>query len=133
MSQRRGGPGGGLGAPEETPDPLHRYRGFILGGLGVALALGVFYVVTRPKKPAVMRPSSQPTVAGKRAEVRSAPPAAPQPKASQNGNRLLEALKEELFQLEMERHQGRISAEDYEKAKSALDTTLARAAKRAGS
>ncbi len=52
MAQRRGGPGGGLGAPEETPDPLHRYRGFILGGLGVALALGVFYVVTRPK-PAV--------------------------------------------------------------------------------
>ncbi len=50
-----------------------------------------------------------------------------------NGDRLLDALKEELFQLELERHQGKISAEEYEKAKTALDTTLARAAKRAGS
>lgn len=135
MAQRRGGPGGGLGAPEETPDPLHRYRGFILGGLGVLLALGVFYVVTRPK-PAATGRSAQPAAAGKRAEAKSAlaaASAAPHAKTSQNGNRLLEALKEELFQLEIERHQGRISAEDYEKAKAALDTTLSRAAKRAGS
>ncbi|MGC2321916.1 MAG: carboxypeptidase regulatory-like domain-containing protein, partial [Terriglobales bacterium] len=137
MAQRRGGPGGGLGAPEETPDPLHRYRGFILGGLGVALALGVFYVVTRPK-PAVAgarTASAESATAPKRAEVRSSAPtrveAAPA-KTPQNGDRLLDALKEELFQLEMERHQGKISGEDYEKAKSALDTTLARAAKRAG-
>ena len=138
---RRGGPGGGLGAPEETPDPLHRYRGFILGGLAVLLALGVFYVVTRPK-PA--------TAAGVARQPAPTPAELPQPKpavlapartaastatdaAPRNGDRLLEALKEELFQLEMERHQGKISSEDYEKAKSALDTTLARAAKRAGS
>jgi hypothetical protein len=139
MAQRRGGPGGGLGAPEETPDPLHRYRGFILGGLAVALALGVFYVVTRPKPaiaashaasaqpaPAAGKPAGAKSTAGRRVE---APPA----RAPQNGDRLLEALKEELFQLELERHQGRISGEDYEKAKSALDTTLARAARRAGS
>jgi len=50
-----------------------------------------------------------------------------------NGDRLLDALKEELFQLELERHQGKISAEEYEKAKTALDTTIARAAKRANS
>ncbi len=144
MAQRRGGPGGGLGAPEETPDPLHRYRGFILGGLAVALALGVFYVVTRPKPamasgsgaaqpPAVTtprrdEPQRTPTSPQRRAE---APPAAVA--ASRNGDRLLDALKEELFQLEMERHQGKISAEEYEKAKAALDTTLARAAKRASS
>ena len=143
MAQRRSGPGGGLGAPEETPDPLHRYRGFILGGLAVALALGVFYVVTRPKPattgtagvarqsaPAVVaRPQSKP--------VLPAPPRVAVPATAdvppRNGDRLLEALKEELFQLEMERHQGKISSEDYDKAKSALDTTLARAAKRASS
>ena len=137
MAQRRGGPGGGLGAPEETPDPLHRYRGFILGGLGVALALGVFYVVTRPK-PAIAVSNAvpqQPAVAAKRAAASpsrvDAPPVAVTP--PRNGDRLLDALKEELFQLEMERHQGRISAEEYEKAKAALDTTLARAAKRASS
>lgn len=136
MAQRRGGPGGGLGAPEETPDPLHRYRGFILGGLGIALALGVFYVVTRPKAATAGRAASmQPAVAAaKRAESKSTPARATgaPAKTPQNGDRLLEVLKEELFQLEMERHQGKISGEDYEKAKSALDTTLARAAKRAG-
>jgi hypothetical protein len=43
---------------------------------------------------------------------------------------LLEALKEELFQLEMEHKQGHISQQEYEKAKQALDATLARALKR---
>jgi hypothetical protein len=43
---------------------------------------------------------------------------------------LLEALKEELFQLEVERQQGRISHQEYETAKSALDQTLQRALKR---
>jgi hypothetical protein len=40
---------------------------------------------------------------------------------------LLEALKEELFQLEVDRQKGRISAEEYAKAKQALDATLQRA------
>ena len=77
----------------------------------------------------------QPAAATKRAAVSpprvNVPPVAvAQPR---NGDRLLDALKEELFQLEMERHQGKISADEYEKAKTALDTTLARAAKRASS
>src|ERR1017187_2351174 len=43
---------------------------------------------------------------------------------------ILEALKEELFQLEVERKQGKITPEDYEKAKAALDQTLERALRR---
>ena len=43
---------------------------------------------------------------------------------------LLEGLKEELFHLEVERRQGKISQAEYEKAKSALDQTLERALKR---
>ena len=43
---------------------------------------------------------------------------------------LLDALKEELFQLEMEHKQGSISQEEYAKAKAALDQTLERALKR---
>ena len=45
---------------------------------------------------------------------------------------LLEALKEELFQLEVEKKQGKIAPADYEKAKAALDQTLDRALKRLG-
>jgi hypothetical protein len=45
---------------------------------------------------------------------------------------LLEGLKEELFQLEVEHKQGRISNSEYQQAKSALDQTLQLALKRAG-
>jgi hypothetical protein len=43
---------------------------------------------------------------------------------------LLEGLKEELFQLEVERKQGKITPAEYDKAKAALDQTLERALKR---
>ena len=45
---------------------------------------------------------------------------------------LLEGLKDEMFQLELERKQGHITQSDYEKAKAALDVTLERALKRKG-
>jgi hypothetical protein len=43
---------------------------------------------------------------------------------------LLEGLKEELFELEVEHKQGQISQQEYEKTKAALDQTLQRALKR---
>jgi len=53
-------------------------------------------------------------------------PAAPR----SSSNMLLEGLKEELFQLEIEHKQGVISQQEYEKAKAALDQTLERALRR---
>ena len=50
--------------------------------------------------------------------------------AARPASMLLDALKEELFQLEVERRQGQISQSEYENAKSALDQTLERALKR---
>ena len=41
--------------------------------------------------------------------------------------KLLEAMKEELFQLEVDRQQGKITAEEYTKAKAALDETIKQA------
>ncbi len=52
--------------------------------------------------------------------------AAPTPRSAM----LLDALKEEMFQLEVERKQGKITPEGYEKARAALDMTLDRALKR---
>ena len=46
---------------------------------------------------------------------------------------LLEALKEEMFQLEVEHKQGSISQQEYERARGALDQTLERAIKRVAS
>jgi hypothetical protein len=42
----------------------------------------------------------------------------------------LAAFKEEFFELELERHKGSISQEDYEKAKAALDCLLGRIVRR---
>jgi hypothetical protein len=117
-------PGGGLGPPIDAPDPLDKYRWWILGGFALVLAGGAVYIAKRP----------QPARAGY-ADVDDEPeePAAPVKRRPAGGsNMLLEALKEEIFQLEVEHKQGRISQAEYEKAKSALDQTLERAIKRAG-
>jgi len=65
-------------------------------------------------------------------ELSSPPRASPAPSSSGAGRSsiLLEALKEELFQLEVERKQGNISPQEYEKHRAALDQTLERALKR---
>jgi hypothetical protein len=46
------------------------------------------------------------------------------------GGMLMEALKEEVFQLEADRLQGKVSPQDYQTAKAALDKTLQRAVQR---
>jgi hypothetical protein len=53
-----------------------------------------------------------------------------QESSAPRSSKLLEALKEELFDLEVEHKQGRISQQEYEQAKAALDQTLQRALKR---
>ena len=103
-------PGGGLGAPVEGRDPMDGYRGWMLGGFGVLLAAGAFY-----------------TARGTRAHPQRARAAEREPASP-----LLSALKEELFELEMEHKKGSISDHEYLEAKAALDQTLKRAMKRHG-
>ena len=45
--------------------------------------------------------------------------------AGNNGS-MLDALKEELFQLETDRIEGKISQQDYEKSRAGLDTLIRR-------
>ncbi len=116
-------PGGGLGPPIDAPDPLEKYRWYILGGFAVVLAAGAVYIARRSRTATVadFAPSDL--------EVANIPPA-PKPKPADRSALLLEALKEEMFQLEVEHKQGRISQQEYAKAKAALDQTLERAVKR---
>jgi len=130
-------PGGGLGAPIDAPDALQKYRWPILFGFAVLLAIGGWVVTKRQTGATVAAPSPakpSPVSSGNSAAVRltttpatsaTSPPVA-------KSSMLLEALKEELFQLEVERKQGKITPADYEKAKAALDQTLERALKRQG-
>jgi len=151
-------PGGGLGPPIDAPDPLQKYRWWILGGFALALVIGGVFVASRQQAAnraartqgsggalneneeeddyaeasAVrdsrlnpIRPNEARASESRSREVRS--PAAP---ARSSASMLLEGLKEELFELEVEHKQGRISQKEYETAKSALDHTLERALKR---
>jgi len=115
-------PGGGLGPPIDAPDPLEKYRWYILGGFGAVLVAGAIYIATRSKSATI--PDYGPT------DAELGIPPAPKPKPADRSALLLEALKEEIFQLEVEHKQGRISQQEYEKAKAALDQTLERAVKR---
>jgi hypothetical protein len=133
-------PGGGLGPPIDAPDPLQKYRWWILGGFAAVLVIGGIYVASRQQSAARTRTARQKTGASLRAGMQeeddyepaeiltthTVRPAA----AARPTSMLLEGLKEELFQLEVERRQGQISQAEYEKAKSALDQTLDRALKR---
>jgi hypothetical protein len=138
-SQSSSRPGGGLGPPIDAPDPLQRYRWWILGGFAAVLLIGGFYVASRQQSAAR---------ALRRQKMGSSPQAVMQEEddyepanivavgatraqtAARPTSMLMEGIKEELFQLEVERKQGDISQADYEKAKAALDQTLERALKR---
>jgi 5-hydroxyisourate hydrolase-like protein (transthyretin family) len=132
MSSR---PGGGLGPPSDAPDPLQNFRWYILGGFAALLLGGGYYVTQRNKNTDAMAATGGKTVVAVSPGSNSSP-AAPMNRAavaaipSGNGSLLMQAMKEEIFQLEVDRQQGSISAEEYATAKAALDQTLARAIQR---
>jgi hypothetical protein len=128
-------PGIGLGVPIDTPDPLHKYKWWILSLAAVLLAVGAAFlmkqnqlVAATPGGPAVplanisspMKPTEgfKPPLAATAVRTTS---------AESHRSRLMEALKEELFALETERLEGRIAPDEYEKQKGALEIVIVRA------
>ena len=125
-------PGGGLGAPIDSDDPLHDYRAVILGVFAVVLVMGGAYVVTKSNTQVVATAGSQ--VGAQNSGANLGQRAGDKGGPTQDRNaKLLEAMKEELFQLEVERQQGKITHHEYEKAKAALDETIRRAVARKSS
>jgi hypothetical protein len=113
-------PGGGIGAPINTPDPLTKYKWWILGALALLLAAAAAFLLRKP----VGAP-----VAGPAFDASAAPvPAFSSPAAKNTA--LLSALKEELFALESEKLSGTLKPEEYAEAKAALETVLKRALNR---
>ena len=150
-------PGGGLGVPIDAPDPLEKYRWPIIGAFAVLLAVGGWVVTKRQGAATVGSAGSAAGVAMADRAARASGPlaapitgpgasaitgAAPAPLAAATSSTssantaaaksaaILEALKEELFHLEVDRRQGKITEEDYVKTKAALDQTLDRALRR---
>jgi len=107
-------PGGGLGVPIDTPDPLDKYKWWILGAITLVFAVGAGFLLKRPGDDAAIDAVAAPISA-----VPGALPVA--------GNTLLSALKDELFSLETDRLQGKLSEAEYEQQKQALELVLRRA------
>ncbi len=121
-------PGGGIGTPINTPDPLSKYKWWILGGLGLLLAAAAAFLL---RKPVGAQPSSVET--GARAGSVPFASALPEPAYAAPAAKhaaLLNALKEELFAVESEKISGTITAAEYAETKGALEIVLKRALKR---
>ena len=99
-------PGGGLGVPIDTPDPLDKYKWWLLGGITLVFAVGAGFLLSKPGDGAV-------------ADAVATPAA--------TGGSLLSALKDELFSLETDHLQGKLTDSEYEQQKQALELVLRRA------
>ncbi len=103
-------PGGGLGTPldpEGTNDPWAKYKWWILGGLGLVLAVGAGVMLRNGPAPVASAVGVGATAAG--------------------SDSLLAAMKEELFALETDRLKGKLTESEYVEQKAALEVVLRRA------
>jgi hypothetical protein len=125
-----GAPGGGLGNPIATPDPIDKYKWWILGGLALVLAGAAAFLLRKPAGAAVPLPVG--AGAALTGEPQIAAYAVPNSRANNQSKSqlLLEALKEELFAIESEKIAGKLSPEEYAEVKSALEIVLRRALSR---
>jgi hypothetical protein len=123
QAAQNSGPGGGIGEPINQPDPLSKYKWWILGGVVLALGIAAAFLLRKPAGTSNAQ-SAINGVAGPAAN-----PFAPATAAGKNAA-LLNALKEELFTLESEKLSDTIDADEYQTQKSALETVLKRALKR---
>ena len=117
-------PGGGLGNPLDeggNRDPWAKYKWWILSGIAVLLAAAAGVLLRKPAA------SSGVATAGPY-PVGPLPPAPHTPRT--HSDQLLQALKEEMFALETDHLQQRISDEDYVANKAALELVLRRALER---
>ncbi len=118
-------PGGGIGEPINTPDPLSKYKWWILGGIGLVLATAAGFLLRRPAGAVAAMPvqAGAATTSTAAFTTTAASPAA-------RKTALLNVLKEELFALESDKLSGAIQPAEYAEQKAALETVLKRTLKR---
>jgi hypothetical protein len=108
-------PGGGMATPINTPDPLAKYRWWIIGFVALALVAGAGYVMSR-REPAAAQGATSAALNGRAEELPV--------------SRLLAAIKEEMFELERDRVEKKVSEAEYQRVRAALEVVLARAVDR---
>lgn len=123
-------PGGGIGNPINTPDPLSKYKWWILGALALMLTAASAFVLRKPVNAAPAAVPQASRAAAAPAQRSSTPAYQPPATPAAKGAALLSALKEELFSLESEKISGTVSAKEYAEVKAALEVVLKRALKK---
>jgi hypothetical protein len=124
-------PGGGLGAPDDpnaVNDPWAKYKWWIVSGLGLALVAGAGIMLKNSPAVAAVGPAQPPIDVPTPASVFTSEPLATV--AVSGTPPLLQALKDELFELETDRLLGRLSDAQYAEHKAAFDLMLRRALNR---
>lgn len=119
-----GQPGGGIGNPINTPDPLTKYKVWILAGLGLLLVAAAGFLLRKPAGTGGVAAR-----VGDAAAFASASAAAHVTPAAKNAA-LLSVLKDEMFAIESEKLSGALAPADYTELKAALDVVLKRALKK---
>ncbi len=110
-------PGGGIGEPIGTPDPLTKYKAWILGGLLLLLAAAAAFLLRKSSGAASETSAAQPAALGSPDGASTATLVAQ--KAAH-----LRTLKEELFALESRKLFGTIEPEEYTERKAAIEMLL---------
>jgi hypothetical protein len=104
-------PGIGLGPPIDTPDPLDKYKWWLLSGIGLCMVIGS----------ALFLHARNPLTSTDDAKSLASLPTGLSPA------HWLAGLKEELFALETERLSGKLSESDYVQQRAAFEVLLRRA------
>lgn len=153
-------PGGGIGNPIGTPDPLTQYKWWILGGLTLLLLIAAIYLLRGRGTPAESSPAyasasggdvegrplpSVPRSIAPVTDYTPPPPPRRAPDPMSSGQHyasaaspapaggkaaLLAILKDELFAIESEKLSGTLSPEEYAEVKTGLEAVLKRALKK---
>jgi hypothetical protein len=131
-------PGGGLGTPLDpggTNDPWAKYKWWILGALGLAMAVGAGMMLkSGPAQAAAASGAGTfgpgPAGTGPIGTGPAATGSAGTASVGTGPDSLLAAMKEELFALETDKLQGRLSESEYVEQKAALEIVLRRALSR---
>jgi hypothetical protein len=125
-------PGGGIGNPIGTPDPLTRYKWWILGILTVLLVAAAAFLLRKSGASLAGSPfhASHGAFEAGTASVTAQTPGLSlnQVAAPAAGNTaLLYSLKEQLFDLEKDKLSGAISQAEYTETRAGLEAVLKRA------
>jgi 5-hydroxyisourate hydrolase-like protein (transthyretin family) len=115
--------GSGMGGSPATTEASSSVALYMVGGVALIIFGGAFLAIRKRRStaPAAMTGQQQTAATADRESPRQRPA-----QKSAAPESMLDALKEELFQLESDRLQGKITPQEYEKAKAGLDLLLRR-------